>query len=308
MFGHWYAIDAGTYSIRMYDYKSHEMVSERTCIGLHDQKVRKLYEDALEYTYMDSRHYKVLYPIGKNHVAESLSVLVEDLLKKLNSEQSVFKPSFLVALPENAGEPLKDEWIAALSKLQTKEVEFVSTLDFLQNEELSFIIHAGHSQSEIGILYQEYSLLSKVIPFSGSTADENIRKFIANKSGCLISDEDADALKIACSDLLKNKKQGRLTCSGLNKYGQFAQVSVHTTNIFQAILPVLEQIVIWSRQCFDSLDLQAQEKILQNGIYLSGGMAKCYGLKEMLELEFKTKVFTSENCELEVIENMKGWK
>ncbi|WP_303973333.1 rod shape-determining protein, partial [Faecalicoccus pleomorphus] len=120
--------------------------------------------------------------------------------------------------------------------------------------------------------------------------------------------EDAGALKEAASNALWENKNVTLQCSAVNQYNQWTQIQLRTLDIWPCMMNVINQIVLWAKQCLQQVDVDMKEKIYQNGILLSGGLANCFGLRQTLEEELNQKVICSEHPEMDLMEALKGWR
>ena len=66
-----------------------------------------------------------------------------------------------------------------------------------------------------------------------------------------------------------------------------------------------QQIVLWAKQCFKEQPFEMKQTLLKKGILLDGGLAHCFGLRQLLEQAFSCPVITPEFPEYEIINTMK---
>lgn len=138
--------------------------------------------------------------------------------------------------------------------------------------------------------------------------DELIQKKIAKMTNCMIGIEDANALKQAASQALWKGKNATLLCTAINSHNEYVQIQCKAMDLWPCMENVIQQITLWAKQCMESVSIEMKETIHQNGILLSGGMAYCFGMRQLLQQELNHPVICTEKPEDDLIENMKGWK
>lgn len=306
MFERWYALDAGSHQIRIYDESKDCFVQFQSLIAYKNNEIVALSHDALEYVYHRSTSIKVKYPFSEGKIKGDIVPLIQYGLN-LKKEKSIFsKPCLLICLPDK-NETEQDKWLKALKNEGIRKIEFIS-IPQLMNEKIHFYIHAGHSYTLIGCNVNGKEILYKQIPFAGIQMDEAIVQTVLKKTSCIISKEDARILKEACSKSLNINKNANLTCFGMNKYNQYEKINITSMKIWPDLLAIEQQIVSWTKQMISSCNLDLQEKILEQGIYLSGGLANCFGLRAYLKHELHCPIICTQSPQYDIINKMKGWK
>ena len=167
MFAHWIALDPGSNSLRLYDYFNDREVCLKTCIAYDKQKMIAMAEQALAYVYQNKKDIKVRYPIKQGDILNDVTPLIRQALKELKVSQNVFKPCFLVCLNEDVSDEQKLKWQQQLAACKVRKVEFITPMEVLQTEQACFIIHAGHSYTEMGIYAHGHEFAHKIIYFGG---------------------------------------------------------------------------------------------------------------------------------------------
>lgn len=309
MFENWIGLDAGADTLRFYEYsKSKEILIPNFIVYENSTDTSMAPDDYLSYVYNNNRNIQIRYPISQGKFYSTIRPLIKKGLKDLNATSNLFKPSFLVCLPDGTDQKIKQSWQQELVACGIRKVEFVSTMDVLQSQEACFMIHAGHSYTEIGIYAYQTEFAHKIIHFAGLDMDEEIKLIVAKKTNCLISNEDAKALKKAMSDSFNNQKNAILECNAFDKRGQLVRIQLRASDIWPAVEKVIQQIVLWAKSCYMNMGMDMKQRLMHNGIYLSGGLANCFGLKQALQKEFDCLIICQNNPECAIIEQMKGWK
>ena len=138
--------------------------------------------------------------------------------------------------------------------------------------------------------------------------DEKIKMTIAQKQNCLISNEDASALKEAVSQAFKMNKNPMLQCMAMDRYGKLVNIQIRASDLWPAMEEQILQVVLWAKHCYMNMGSEMKQRLMNNGIMLSGGLANCFGLKEALKHEFDCPIICTTKPECDIIEQMKGLK
>lgn len=304
MFEHWYAMDLGGTNCRFYDFVKEDLVSFPASIATKGDQILAIGSEAFSYAYTDT----IKYPVDHSRLIASITPLVKAGLEQLNASHSLLHPSALVVVPTDATDDQLDIWQTQILAAGIQKISFLSVMDALQTEEPTLIIHAGHTYTEIGIYAHQEQFTHQTIYFAGKQVEENIIDLIQKKYGCIITIEDAHALKEAASNALWKGKNARLRCNARNAQGQYGIVEVRALDLWPCMKDVIDQIMLWTKQCLEKVSVDLKENIQKNGILLSGGMAKCFGLRQTLEQALNYPVIVTDTPDLDLIENMKGWK
>ena len=304
MFEKWYALDAGAYQIRLYNFSNQKEISMRTCLAFHDKNLLAMCDEALEYVYYQKPGIKVKYPVHEGKITDDFSVLLEEGMKRLGNTNRFYRPCLYICLPER-NDQVENEWIVRLSNTGIKKNEFVSNFELLGINKFHFFIHAGHSYTQIGFVCNGKIMQEKIILFAGQQMDEEIQKIVVQKTQCLISIEDARILKEAASKSLMKRQNAKLSCFAMNKYQKYVKIEISSMDLWPAMESVEKQIVLWTKECISKLGLEMQDRIMQKGITLSGGLANCFGLKPYLEHELHCPVICTEDSCYDILDRMK---
>lgn len=304
MFERWLALDVGAYEVRLHDYGHQSDAKTRTVMAFRHHEPIAYGQDALAYIYRDPS-VQVRYPIQEDDVDRSISFLISHCLEVLKSSQTLLKPCIWMAVPSGLDEEARMRWQHILLDAGIKKTKFISNEELLQTKEACFLIHAGHSYTEMGIFVNGTKRAYKKISFAGSRMDDQIKRIVATKTNCLISNEDASALKHAASDAFWKNKNVRLACMAMDRYQRLGQIEISASDLWPALEMIEQQIVLWAKQCFKEQPFEMKQALLKKGILLDGGLAHCFGLRQLLEQAFSCPVITPEFPEYEIINTMK---
>lgn len=304
MFTKWYALDAGAYMFRLYDIHGEKWNECRSCYGIKEGNIEEIGISALPFEHMDYKH-KVQYVMEKGKIKQDPTPILSKMIEELRPQTHLFRPSFVVSLPMNAQEADKLQWKKVLMTLGAKQVRFIPCLQVLDKDVYNFEIHVGHSLCQIA-LYENGTLrFQKAISLAGKRMDEVIQEKVGKMYNCLISLEDANAIKKAISDVLWQNKNGTISCWGMNRYQKYEKIEVRAFDVWPCMEEVEKQIAQEVWQCFQQMGMITRQKVCRNHVRLSGGMASCFGLRQMLEKELYCPIICTQAPSYDIISAMK---
>lgn len=307
LFDHWYALDIGACNSRFYDFSTKEQTELKTVVAWKKNQPIATGQDALSYLYKNEA-VTIKHPLDHQQVLSSFAPVIQDGLKALGQDQNLFQPHILAAVPTHMEMRYFDQWHDELIKAGISKIDFVSVMDLLQTEEPSLLIHSGHSYTELAVYAHGHEYVHKTIYFAGRQVDEAVVQYIAEKTNCIITIEDACTLKEMASEQLKQSNNAILRCTAKNLFQEYVQLEVRCMELWPCMEGVIKQIVLWAKQCLEPLSIEMKENIYQNGVVLSGGMASCFGMVQTLEMALNQPVICNQDPYLDILNTMKGWR
>ena len=304
----WIALDIGAYSARFYDFSTQKQVVLKTIIAEKGSEVLGVSNQALAYLYKDLDTVQIQYPISHGRILHSIEPLVHEGLDQLHAYDSLLRPSVLVIIPSETTQRQREQWQQTCLNCGVRKVELISNLEVLQEENPCFLVHSGHSYTEIHICTYDKTIVSKTIFYAGIQIDEQIQKIVYMETGCFITKMDAAHLKEMASHAFKYKKNSLLMCYGFDERQNLHQVQIESSLLWPAFEMVSSQISLWVKHCFDSLPASLQEYFLVHGIEMSGGLADCYGTSQYIAQSISCPVLCTKRGQYDMIEALKGVK
>lgn len=204
----WIALDMGAYLARFYDFSTQKQIVLKTIIAKKGKETLGVSDQALAYLYKDLDTIQIQYPISHGQILHSIEPLVQKGLNELHAFDGLLRPSVLVSVPTQLSQRQRELWQQMFLDCGVRKVEFISNLNALQEEGSCFLVHSGHSYTEIHVCAYGKVLVSKTIYYAGAQIDEQIQRIVYNKTGCFITKMDAAHLKeMASLAFLATKKQ-----------------------------------------------------------------------------------------------------
>ncbi len=303
----WYALDLGAYQMHFYDYSSQEITMIPTLMALENGRLIAYGKDAYPYLYKDLNRVQIKYPISHGQMLNSVSAFISGGLEQLHAYDHVFRPCVLVSVPFDLTHQQRDIWQREFLKCDISKVEFVENMDVLQKDDTCFMIHAGHSYTQLAIYVDNEKILEKTLFYAGAQMDEQIQKLVYMKTACFISKVDAASLKEQASMTLATNKDALLSCYGFDQRQNLCSIQIQASYLWPALEMVEKQISLWAKHCFDQLPMKVQEYVLLNGIHVSGGLANCFGLSQILSAQLSCPILCTKQGQCAMINALKEW-
>ena len=152
-------------------------------------------DQALAYLYKDLDTIQIQYPISHGQILHSIEPLVQKGLNALHAFDGLLRPSVLVSVPTELSQRQRELWQQMFLDCGVRKVEFISNLNALQEEGSCFLVHSGHTYTEIHVCDYGKVLVSKTIYYAGAQIDEQIQRIVYSKTGCFITKMDTSHLK-----------------------------------------------------------------------------------------------------------------
>lgn len=269
----WIALDMGAYLARFYDFSTQKQIVLKTIIAKKGKETLGVSDQALAYLYKDLDTIQIQYPISHGQILHSIEPLVKKGLNELHAFDGLLRPSVLVSVPTELSQRQRELWQQMFLDCGVRKVEFISNLNALQEEGSCFLVHSGHSYTEIHVCAYGKVLVSKTIYYAGAQIDEQIQRIVYNKTGCFITKMDAAHLKEMASLAFWQQKNNLLLCYAFDSRQILHHIQIESSMLWPAFEMVSAQISLWVKHCFDGLPASLQEHFLMHGIELSGGLA-----------------------------------
>lgn len=228
----WIALDIGAYLARFYDFSTQKEIVLKTIIAQKGSEVLGVSDQAIAYLYKDLDTIQIQYPISHGQILHSIEPLIHEGLDKLHAFDGLLRPSVLVSVPSELSQRQRELWQQAFLNCGVRKVEFISNLEVLQEENPCFLVHSGHSYTEIHICAYDKVLVSKTIYYAGAQVDEQIQRIVYMKTGYFITKVDAAHLKEMASDAFWQQKNTLLMCYGFDSRQNLHPIQIESSIVW----------------------------------------------------------------------------
>jgi rod shape-determining protein MreB len=159
----------------------------------------------------------------------------------------------------------------------------------------SMIIDIGGGTTDIAVMSLGGIVKSKNMKIAGDRFNYDIMAHMRDEFKILVGERTAEMVKIATSSVipgeyLETEVHGRDLLTGLPR-----QVVVTDSDIREAIMPSVRELVDGVRDMLESIPPEILSDIMRSGIMLTGGGALLPGLSQLLESVLKIPVYVVDD-------------
>lgn len=167
------------------------------------------------------------------------------------------------------------------------------------------IADIGAGQTNIASISLGHAVISRSVRTAGNSFTAAIVRLLRDKYKLEIGINTAEAVKreIGCVYPYPEIRRTEVFGSDMSS-GMPASVTVSSEEIREACDTCIDELVSGIRHALEDTPPELASDILEDGILISGGGAKIYGLDKRLRLEMSIKVFLAEDMDLCVIKGI----
>ncbi len=162
------------------------------------------------------------------------------------------------------------------------------------------IADIGGGTCDIAVVASSGVVVSDSVKIAGDSFDEAIIRYIRKKYNVLIGERSAEQLKIKIGcvyrrdRLLAMEARGRSLVTGLPK-----TIQISGDEVLEALKEPASSVITAIRTLLEKTPSEYIEEICRNGIILTGGCSKIYGMTQLIrrELDMRSRVADApETC------------
>ena len=296
------AIDLGSDRTRVFIENKGKVLDEASVIT-YDVDTQEIYAVGNEAYAMIGKTpvgIRAAHPLDGGVIAQSN--LVEEMVAILLKEVCAVKivnPRVVTAIPCELTEVEKRAVVNAVSSFGARRVYLIETpkaaalgcgVD-INSPHGAFVADIGSGTADIAVLSLGGISVAKCVKRAGSAMDEEIVKYIRKRYNLIIGTNMAERCKVAIGcvtapeEVKTFRVKGRDAVSGLPRFAD-----VTNEEIKDAIEEIAVGIVTAVRDVLEQTPPELITDIYNDGIILTGGLAKLQGLAKMISLSTKLRV------------------
>lgn len=311
-----YALDLGTYEIKIYDKKENKFGQEKNVIAIKDKKnIFAVSDPAYEMFEKSPDDIQVIFPMQNGVIAHfnNMQLLLGHLIK--NKNHSILGSEYLVAVPTDVTEVEKRAFfdLVSHSEARAKSVRIVERgiadglgigLDIF-NEKGIFIVNLGAGITELSILSSGGLVLNRLLKIGGNSLDSAIVAAVRHNRDFLIGNLTAEYLRKQFG-LIGKPIQNEITVSGRSLLtGVPSQISIPASIVRTAMKAPIDECINGICSLLDRTPPDVRRCIDSSGIWLTGGLSHLTGLSTYIQENVGLPVHCTETPELCVIQGLK---
>lgn len=178
------------------------------------------------------------------------------------------------------------------------------------------IVDIGGGTAEAAVVSLGSVVTHRSARVAGNKVDEGIQSYLKKKYNLIVGDQTAEDIKIKIGSATLLPKEERMEISGRDLvFGLPKSVVVTSTDITEAIKPVLNQIMSAVKSVLEDTPPELAADIIDKGIVMSGGTSMLRNFDKLMTEETGVSAHVAEDalfCVVKgtgiVIENIDLWK
>ena len=308
------ALDLGTSNIRIKTEKDGVIIDEPSVIAydVDTSEIISYGQEAYRMLGKTSNRINVVFPLEGGVIAES--GLVEELINTFMCDvckSRVVMPRIVACIPGEITEVEKRAVVNAISSFgvrrvllieTTKAAAFGCSLDIMSPHGV-MLADMGAGTVDVAVMTLGGVAVAKTIKNAGNSMDDEIIKYARRKHNLIIGKAMAKECKESIACVIKPEKEltfrlkGRDALRGLPKW-----VDVTSSEIMHVIASIGAEIINGIVDILEETPPELIGDVNEDGITITGGLSKIYGMKELLEKQSGIKVHQSRNPQNAVID------
>lgn len=301
------AIDLGSDSTLVYKDKNKDIIkgSSQVAIDIKSGEYVAIGDKALEMYGKSPENIVVVNPIKDGAISDfdTTKVLLKYYIEKAYGGFSIIQPKIVINAPSGINDielrAIEDATIYAGARevyiLESSLACAIGAGFDINKAEGRIIVNLGAGNIEIAIISMNGIVLSKNLKFGGNQLDQKILEYIYDKYSLLIGINIAKEIKENLGNVFENANNsyeisGRDLLSGMP-----VNLEINSQDVESAIMGDINHIINEIRILIEKNPPELARDILNNGIFLTGGLSQLEGLDKLIEREIGIKVVKSEN-------------
>lgn len=321
-------IDLGTTNTNVYLKGRGIIFSERTLIAFDSQhnEILAIGNEAKEMIGKFPPNIEPVKPINDGIIYNCK--IIEDYLSffinKVCGILQIIKPNFLIGIPSSSSSIEKRAIISTTKNSGAKNTYLFKEpllaaigLDLpVDKPEGNLLVNIGGGCTDIAVISLGGIVVSSCLRVGGDKIDSAISSFIKRKYNLLIGEQTAEEIKIKIGSAYPQKKEEKISIKGRNLLsGLPSSLNITSSEVREAMISPLTEIVEGIRKVISCTSPELLVDIMENGIYLTGGVSKLKGLDLLFQKTLNLSVNLTDEPELstirglgKILEDTKHWR
>lgn len=304
------AIDLGTANTLVYKVDSGVVLNESSsvAIDIRNGDVIAIGNKAKEMIGKTPDFIRIVKPLENGTISDFdiTRILLKYCMEKAVPNFTLVQPKVIITAPANVSDieirAIEDACIySGAREVYIIESAISSAIGGginLSDTNGRMIVNLGAGNIEIAIVNLNGIVISKNLNFGGDRLDSDIINYIYNKYSVKIGENTANKLKDKLATVDEIKEDISEEVSGRDmKTGMPKNIEIFASDIKDSIMHRINIIVDAIKSVLEKNPPELSRDILENGIFLTGGLSKLKGLDKVLYEEIGVKINKSNTPE-----------
>lgn len=300
-------IDLGTTKIIIYKANQGEILREPSIVAVNTRtdEVIAVGDSALKMLGRTPEYIVAEFPLRDGVISDHkmTEILIKDCIKRA-CDSFLIKHRVIVCVPSAITDIERRAVIESVVNAGGRKVFLVDEpivaaigagIDITQPNGC-LVVDIGGGTADIAVISLAGVVVSKSIKYAGNKIDQEIIRLLLAKYKISIGQKMAESIKIQVGNLYNPSSDNFAVVKGRNLLSSYPQqIEVSEMEIYDAIAPFGEAIVLGVRQVLEKTPPELASDIYTNGITLTGGGALIRGLAQIIEEATQVQTTLADN-------------
>lgn len=308
------AIDLGTYAVKIYVEGKGMVVNEPSVVAVRadSDEVLAVGSDAFAMLGRTSDKIKVIHPLTMGVISnfELARYLVNYYIQQLGGSKLMHThvmPRAVVSLPCQITGVERRAIVNSVSRARVRRVYSIDEpvaaamgagVD-VANPHGSLVIDVGAGATDMGVISLGGLSIARSIKVAGFAFDQAIIRYVRNKYDLIIGDRMAESCKVAVGGVLQRPEPLACRIKGRDaNTGLPAWVDVTSEELVAPMLDPAAEIAHILQEMLEKTPPELLGDVYVDGVVMTGGSAKLFGLSEYLADKVKMPVHIAEDADI----------
>ncbi|MDD3002531.1 MAG: rod shape-determining protein [Candidatus Shapirobacteria bacterium] len=292
------AIDLGTANSVVWEAGKGIVLNEPTivAVGIEDRKVLAVGNEAKKMLGKTPEYIEVIQPLEDGVIAdyEVTEAMLRYFMKQVMGNNWFVGPEVMICVPAGVTQVEQRAVIDATLSAGARKAHLIDEpLAAAIGSKIpvaeafgNMIVDIGGGAAEAAVIALGGVVTHKSVRVGGNKLDKVIMDFLKKKYSLVIGDQTAETIKIQLGSAIKPKKLETMEINGRDSiYGLPKNVIISTDDVYEAIRPVLDLILMVIKNTLEITPPELVADIIDRGIVLSGGSAQLKNLSTLITRE-----------------------
>lgn len=310
-------IDLGTANSVVWEEGVGIVLNEPTvvAIGADDRKVVAVGDEAKKMLGKAPEYIEVIRPMEEGVIAdyEVTEAMMKYFLRQVMGRAWFIGPEVMICVPAGVTQVEQRAVMDAALSAGARKV-------YLIDEPLAaaigakipvsepygnMIVDIGGGAAEAAVISLGGVVTHKTVRLGGTKIDQAILEFLKKKHNLIVGEQTAESIKIKIGSAIKLKRPEVMEVNGRDSiYGLPKAVSIDSDQIYEAIRPTLDGMIMVIRDTLESTPPELVADIVDRGIVLSGGTSNLRNFNILVTREIGVSAHVASEPQLCVIKGV----
>lgn len=302
-FGKDLAMDLGTANTLLYTPRDGIVLNEPSVVALsnRDDRVLAVGTEAKEYLGRTPESIlRAVRPMKDGVIAdfEVTKVMIATFIGKVVQGLRLFKPRIIICVPTGITQVEKQAVIKSAQQAGARQV-------LLLEEPVAaaiggglpitepignMVVDIGGGTTEVGIISLSSVAYSESVRVAGDEIDQTIQRFLREEHGLIIGENIAEELKMGLGQESRIRIRGKHVVEGVPQ-----AMEIDMAALRKSIEEPVNTIVHTVLRTLEKSPPELVSDVMDNGILLTGGGAKLYGLRQLIIQQTQISTFMDDD-------------